>query len=101
MVIYPAHVARNGYRGRDPRKSKKAYEENQIAAEMERKINEMLLKQEEPISTYLWHEIADLTGFSYETVKKLGYSIDGGSNGFTAIKPGMTMDEALEASKRA
>ncbi|CAJ0774967.1 hypothetical protein R8510_04040 [Ralstonia chuxiongensis] len=59
----------------------------------------MLLRQEEPIRSYDFAEIARDSGFSLEFVSDVGYSIDGGSNGFTAWKRGMTYDEAIVANK--
>jgi uncharacterized protein (DUF2344 family) len=84
MVSYPIHIARDSYRGNDARKKQKAADHNRDVAELQRKINEMLKEQTEPVKVYDWMTIARDTGFSYEFVKKVGYSIDGGSNGFTA-----------------
>lgn len=97
MVTHPIRVGRNGYRGHDPRKQRKAAQDNRIAADLEVKINAMLLQQERPIQTYLWHEIAKATRHDYDIVKRLGYSIDGGSNGFTAWRHDMTYPEAWKA----
>lgn len=87
MVSYPIHIARDSYLGRDPRKRQKASDHNRDVAELERKINDMLKKQTEPVKVYSWASIAADTGMSYEFVKKVGYSIDCGSNGFTATAP--------------
>lgn len=57
---------------------------NRNVAELERKINDMLREKTEPIKVYLWASVAAATGHSREFVKKVGYSIDGGSGGFTA-----------------
>jgi hypothetical protein len=85
MVSYPIHIARDSYRGSDARKRQKTSDHNRDAAELEQKINEMLREQTEPVKVYDWATIAWDTGLSYEFVKKVGYSIDGGSNGFTAV----------------
>lgn len=92
MVIYPIHIRRDTYRGGDPRKRQKVADHNRDVAELERKINEMLREQTEAIKVYSWASIASATGFSYSFVQKVGYSIDCGSNGFTAAAPGGVTD---------
>lgn len=88
-------MKRNGYRGSDARKRAKANEENRIALELERHINNLLQKQELPIQSYLYHEIARDTGHDIGLVRRLCYSIDCGGNGFTVIKQGMTLEQAM------
>jgi hypothetical protein len=97
MVTHPIRIARNSYRGRDLRKQRKAAEDNQIATDLEMKINAMLLKQERPVQSYFCSEIARITRYDYDTVARLGYSIDGGNGGFTAWRHDMTCAEALAA----
>ena len=92
MVSYPIHISRDNYRGQDPRKRQKAADHNRDVAELERKINDMLREQKEPIKVYSWLAIASETGFAYSFVQKVGYSIDCGSNGFTATAPGEITD---------
>ena len=92
MVSYPIRIRRDTYRGRDQRKLQKAADHNRDVAELERKINDMLREQEEPMKVYSWATIASETGMSYEFVQKVGYSIDCGSNGFTATAPGGVSD---------
>jgi hypothetical protein len=58
-----------------------------------------LLKQEAPVQVYGFSDIAQAAGYSVDLVSELGYSIDGGSNGFTAWKRGMTYDEAIAANR--
>jgi hypothetical protein len=101
MVTYPITVRRESYRGNDAKKRDKMYQENDLASIMETKINEVLLKQTEPIKTYLWHEVSTITGLSVESVKRLGMSIDGGSGGFTAYRHDLTLEQALAANKTA
>lgn len=96
MVTFPIRIARAGYRGSDLRKRQKALERNRLASTLESKINEMLANQTDPIRTYLYHEIASETGIGYETVRDLCFSIDCGSNGFTAYKRGLTLEQALD-----
>jgi hypothetical protein len=96
MVTYPIRIARNGYRGADPKRQRKAYLENQAVNELEQKINDLLLKQASPIHIYLWHEISIKTGVPLEIVKKLGYTIDAGSNGFTAWRHDLTYGQAID-----
>jgi hypothetical protein len=95
MVTHPIYVRRESYRGANQKLRAKAAAHNRDAAQLENHVNELLQKQDEPIKVYLWHEIAQGVGLSYDTVAKLGYSIDGGSNGFTAIKAGMTYEQAM------
>jgi hypothetical protein len=90
----PHPYSSRSYRGRDPRKRKKAADHNRDVAELERKINDMLRDQKEPIKVYTWATIASHTGMSYDFIQKVGYSIDGGSNGFTATVPGGISDFA-------
>lgn len=97
MVTHPISVRRNNYRGSDARKRAKTHAENRDANQLEQHINTMLLNQKEPIKVYLWGEIARDTGMSYDTVARLGYSIDGGSGGFTAWRHDMTYEQAMEA----
>ncbi len=92
MVSYPIHIRRDGYRGRDPRKRQKTIDHNRKVAELEGKINEMLQAQTKPVQVYMWAEISRATGFSYDFVAEVGYTIDGGSGGFTATAPGGITD---------
>jgi hypothetical protein len=92
MVSYPIHITRDAYRSRDPGKLQKAAHPNRDVAELERKINDILREQKESIEVYSWASIARDTGFSYSSVQKVGYSIDCGSNSFTATAPGGITD---------
>lgn len=95
MVEFPIHVSRDSYRGSNLRRREKANETNRLAARLEQYINERLKAQEASIQVYGFHEIADATNVPLEIVQELCFSIDGGSNGFTAIKPGMTYQRAM------
>lgn len=97
MKTYPIYVARNSYRGSDPRKRAKAQRENEQATALEAYVNQLLLAQTEPIRVYLWGEIASGCGLDYETVARIGYSIDCGSGGFTAWRHDMTYEQAMNA----
>lgn len=97
MVTYPVHVRRNSYRGADPRKKAKALQENLDASILEATANRLIQAQARGIKSYLWMEISRESGLDYETVKRLGFSIDGGSNGFTATRPGLTEEEYKRA----
>ena len=99
MKTYPISVARNHYRGSDPKKKANAAAENRDAATLENHVNQLLLSQKAPVCTYGWMEISRGCGLSYETVARLGYSIDGGSNGFTTWRHDMSYEAALEAHK--
>ncbi|MTK64799.1 MAG: hypothetical protein F8N15_09845 [Methanobacterium sp.] len=95
MITHPIYVKRISYRGTNARKRSKVAEQNRIAAALEAHINKLLLEQTAPICSYLYHDIASATGYSVEQVRDLCFSIDGGHNGFTAIKPGLSYDEAI------
>lgn len=102
MVSYPIRVARSGYRGNDAKKRAKAADENRMASLIEDFVNGKLLAQEEPVQQYGWCEIAQGTGLRIEDVARIGFSIDCGSNGFTAIRQGLTLEQAAaEAQSRA
>lgn len=99
MVKHPVHVPRDNYRGANAKKQAAARRTNIAASDIERAINELLLTQEEPIRSYLWMEISAAAGYSYDTVAKLGYGIDGGNGGFTAIRHDLTYEQAMEMIK--
>jgi type IV secretory pathway TraG/TraD family ATPase VirD4 len=96
MVTYPIHVTRDGYKGSNPTKRAKAQATNLLANKLEVRINEILSNQSEPIHVYTYAEIASATSIDYDTVRDLGFSIDGGSGGFTAYKVGLTLEQALK-----
>jgi hypothetical protein len=98
MVTYPVHIERDHYGGRDTKKQQKASDRNRVASELEEYINQRLLRQEVPVQVYDFADIARATGYSIDVVSELGYSIDGGSNGFTAWKRGLTHDAAIAAN---
>jgi hypothetical protein len=98
MVTYPIQVSGDAYRGSDSKKRTKAQVTNRLASQLQAHINEKLTDQIEPIRVYSYHEIAEETGIDYEIVRRLGYSIDGGSGGFTAYKAGLTMQQAMDAA---
>jgi hypothetical protein len=98
MVTHPIHITRKHYRGSDKGKQSRIASHNQLVAELERHINDLLLKQEYPIQVYDFADIARGIGYSLDFVSEVEYSIDGGSNGFTAWKHGMTHDEAIAAN---
>jgi hypothetical protein len=100
LVTYPIHVRGASYRGADPRKREKAASQNRIASELEAHINALLKAQTRPIQQYLYHEIADATGHSIQKVRELCFSIDGGHNGFTAYRSGMSAEQAMDAAAR-
>lgn len=97
MKTYPINVRRNSYRGSDSKKRTKAQLENLAASSLESYINALLLKQEQPIQVYTWGEIAGGCGMSIQEVARMGYSIDGGSNGFTAWRHDLTYEQAMAA----
>lgn len=95
MVTYPIHVKRDAYRGANPKRRFKALETNRIAFELEECINPQLKAQTEPVKEYSYYEIANATGYSVTVVRDLCFCIDCGHHGFTAIKHGMSYEEAM------
>lgn len=95
MVKHPIYVPRQNYRGSNAKRLEKVRAANAAAQKMEQVINELLLKQTEPIRSYLWMEISKASGLPYDTVRDLGYGIDGGSNGFTAVRHDLTYEKAM------
>jgi hypothetical protein len=100
VKTYPIHVARSNYRGADTKKRAKASAYNRDAATLEAHVNELLKAQIAPVQVYLWMELAQATGLSYDRVAELGFSIDGGHNGFTAFRHDMGYEAAMEAIHR-
>jgi hypothetical protein len=88
-------VSRQNYRGSNAKRLEKVRAANAAAQKMEQVINELLLKQTEPIRSYLWMEISQASRIPYDTVQDVGYGIDGGSNGFTAIRYDLTYEKAM------
>ena len=88
MVTYPIRIVREHYRGKIPSKRLQVAEHNRMVDELERKINDMLRAQTAPTQTYTWASLAHETGIPVEFIRKVGGSIDGGHNGFTATAPG-------------
>lgn len=97
MVTHPISISRNGYRGANRTKQLKAYKENQLASQLETFINDLLLKQEALIQVYSYHRIVADSGIPFEIVRRLGFSIDCGHNGFTAWRHDLTYEEAMNA----
>lgn len=100
MVTYPISVRRDSYRGSNANRRLKANERNRIAAILESVINEMLKAQKRPVRTYSYMGISQKAGIDIETVRDLCFSVDCGSNGFTAIRQGLTLDEALDLAQQ-
>jgi len=86
MVSYPIRIPRKPYNGSDPRKIAKIQELNEIAAEIETVINDIIKNQENNIIKFTYAEIASITGYKVSTVQDICVSIDGGGNGFTVIR---------------
>lgn len=99
MVTYPITVRGSSYRGSNPKKRAEAAEENRAAAKLTEVINGMLYHQKRPIQVYGWPEIAVASELPISTVARLGFSIECGSNGFTAIRRDLTYEQALEANR--
>ncbi|MGV3679781.1 MAG: hypothetical protein ACO1PM_08655 [Acidovorax sp.] len=100
MVQYPIVTQRDRYRGKDASKTEKARRFNDASARIEAHLNRQLQNQEQPIKIYLYSVIANELGLSRETVAKCCMVVDGGSNGLTAYRHDMTLEQALEAQSK-
>jgi hypothetical protein len=101
VITSPVHVRREMYRGSDPKKRKKAQEHNALAVRIEDVANRLINEQTDAICSYLHHDIARELGEDPDMVRRLGFSIDGGHNGFTAVRPGITQAELDQAMGRS
>ncbi|HFQ5177619.1 TPA: hypothetical protein ACGUW8_004301 [Vibrio vulnificus] len=100
LVSYPISIVSSNYKGSDPVKRAKQNDRNRLSFQLENFINNKLLEQKSPIQVYSYHEISSETGIPLEVVRDLCFSIYCGGSGFTAIKHGLTYDEAIEQSTR-
>lgn len=96
MVTYPIHVPRSSYRGNAAAKKRKEDEKSATAAALETYVNGLLQQQTEPIKVYTYHAIARATGFPEDLVMDLCFRIDGGHTGFTALRVGLTLQQAMD-----
>jgi len=96
MVTYPIRIPHKHYGGRDPKKQRKIQENNNFASALESIINDLILKQERPIQSYIYHEISTFSGYPVELIREVCFSIDGGHNGFTVIRKDLTYDQAMK-----
>ena len=87
MVTYPVRIPRKHYRGSKSNIRQKVDEQNRIACELEKYINEKIEKQAHEFHSYLYYEIASETGYDLKTVEEILFSVDCGNNGFTVCKP--------------
>jgi hypothetical protein len=76
MVTYPVRVPRAHYGGANPRKARKVAEQNRIAGELEKYINEKIKSKIEKGETerytqLMYGYIAYDTGYDEETVRNL------------------------------
>ena len=99
LVTYPVHVRRDTYRGSNAKKQAKAAETNRYASRIEQAANRLIQAQQEAIRSYHWMEISEESDVPYEIVRDLGFSIDCGSNGFTAIRPGLSSEDYQKAMR--
>lgn len=99
MITYPITVRRNSYLGPNAGKRRMATDENAMAETLEQFVNELLKVQEQPLQQYSYQRIADGTQLPLDDVRRICFSIDGGQDGFTAYKRGMTLEQALHAPR--
>lgn len=100
MLSYPVYFPPVGYRGADPKKRAKTAEQNRLIRQVSDYVNGVGIEREEPVHQYLYFDIARHLGLDFADVKRL-CMVDGGSNGFTVLKPGVnSIDEAAEIAAR-
>jgi hypothetical protein len=87
MVSYPVYVPRPSYRGNDKKKVAKHAYQLALISRLEQAINEAVALQTRRYQSYLWHHFTTAVGASDEEIARIGYAIDGGSNGFTVYRP--------------
>lgn len=86
MISYPVRIYGDHYCGSNLKKLRKAAEINEAAQDLERIINKLLLQQTMPMQSYTYYKIAELSKYPIKLVSKLCFSLDGGHNGFTALR---------------
>ncbi|MGN2251373.1 hypothetical protein ACFWZ1_14980 [Frateuria sp. GZRe14] len=94
MLSYPVHFPRERYRGGKENLRRKAAEINRLIQQVEQYVNEQGKLNQSPFHQYVYSAIALKLGLDPSEVRH-HCMIDGGHNGFTVIRPGLTMDEAF------
>jgi hypothetical protein len=100
LVRYPIRLYASRYRGSDGRQRGNAAKNARAAQVLEGHINALLRIQQKPIQNYSYADIARDTGIDLQDVERLCYQIDGGGHGLTAIKSGLSMQQALDEFHR-
>ncbi|MGY8829216.1 MAG: hypothetical protein ACKVIS_06645 [Pseudomonadales bacterium] len=98
-VQFYVQVGAITHRGSNAKKQAKAAETNRYASRIEQAANRLIQAQQEAIRSYHWMEISEESDVPYEIVRDLGFSIDCGSNGFTAIRPGLSNEDYQKAMR--
>ncbi|MEG6504487.1 MULTISPECIES: hypothetical protein [Nitratidesulfovibrio] len=91
MVVYPIRVHVKGYSGSNQRKREKLHNDIAVARKLEEYTNTEFKRRMElgvDSCVFLYANIARATGVDVETVSRLMFSVDCGSNGFTICAPG-------------
>ena len=91
------HIPRKFYRGSDRKRLAKVTDQNQIAADLEDYINSKIKAEIEkhagPFYTeFFYTDMAEETGYSEETIRKVCYGIDCGIYGFMVHFSGKKSD---------
>jgi molybdopterin biosynthesis enzyme MoaB len=71
MVQYPIYVPRKSYKGSKQNLQMKNIQNNLIAAELEKVVNEIIKDSNENIVSVLYCEISSKTGYSIEEIREL------------------------------
>lgn len=83
MPEYPVHVPRDRYHGRDEARRVQSQLNNELAAELERHVNERFEASNEDCVQFLHAHIARDLSVPVERVRKLLFGLEGGHNGFS------------------
>ena len=101
MLSYPVHFPRQFYRGSKDNLRRRAADANRLIKQVEDYVNAQGKIDPEPFHQYIYASIAHELGLDPNEVRRL-CMVDGGHNGFTVLRPGLTLEAAFaEAEARA
>ena len=84
MPTYPVHIHVKSYSGKNPKLIREYQARIEAGSKIEAYLNEQV--KEPGWHTFTYHDIAEATYLSKETVKEILFRFDGGSNGITVFR---------------
>lgn len=87
MALYPIHIPRDLYSGRNPPRQRQAQRFNDLAERIERYINAEM-ESESSGRMFSYGTVALALGLAETEVEKILYGVDCGGNGLTVWKSG-------------